>query len=59
MIEGVSGIGTASVSWPVSVNATSVDTLIPEYWRGNSVGEGKNPQDRYLMNAISRPEGAV
>ena len=24
------GIRTASVSWPVSVNATSVDTLIPE-----------------------------
>ncbi len=30
------GIGTASVSWPVSVNAVSVDTLIPEYWRGGS-----------------------
>jgi hypothetical protein len=53
------GIGTASVSWPVSVNATSVDTLIPEYWRSNSVGEGKNAQDRYLMNAISRPDGAL
>jgi predicted AlkP superfamily pyrophosphatase or phosphodiesterase len=53
------GIGTASVSWPVSVNATSVDTLIPEYWRAASVGEGENPQDRYLMNAISRPDGAL
>jgi predicted AlkP superfamily pyrophosphatase or phosphodiesterase len=53
------GIGTASVSWPVSVNATSVDTLIPEYWRSNSPGEGVNPQDRFLMNAVSRPDGAL
>ncbi len=53
------GIATASVSWPVSVNATSVDTLIPEYWRGTSVGEGANPQDRFLMNAVSRPVGAL
>ncbi|HTB97557.1 MAG TPA: ectonucleotide pyrophosphatase/phosphodiesterase [Terracidiphilus sp.] len=53
------GIGTASVSWPVSVNATSVDTLIPEYWHGTSVGDGENAQDRYLMVAISRPDGAL
>jgi predicted AlkP superfamily pyrophosphatase or phosphodiesterase len=53
------GIGTASVSWPVSVNATSVDTLIPEYWRATNVGGSTNPQDRYLMNAISRPVGAI
>jgi predicted AlkP superfamily pyrophosphatase or phosphodiesterase len=52
------GMGTAAVSWPVSVNATSVDTLIPEYWRA-SVGEGANPQDRYLMDAISRPAGYI
>ena len=50
------GIGTASVSWPVSVNATSVDTLIPEFWRTNSPAIGGNDQDRYLMNAVSRPE---
>jgi predicted AlkP superfamily pyrophosphatase or phosphodiesterase len=53
------GIGTASVSWPVSVNARSVDTLLPEYWRGTSVGAGQNPQDRYLMAAVSRPEGGL
>lgn len=53
------GIGTASVSWPVSVNAASVDTLIPEYWRNNSPGEGNNPQDRFMMAAISRPDGAL
>jgi predicted AlkP superfamily pyrophosphatase or phosphodiesterase len=56
------GIGTASVSWPVSVNATSVDTLIPEYWRtaNDSVDpEDSNPQDIELMAAISRPEGLL
>ena len=56
------GIRTASVSWPVSVNATSVDTLIPEYWRtaNDSVDpEDANPQDIELMAAISRPEGLL
>jgi predicted AlkP superfamily pyrophosphatase or phosphodiesterase len=53
------GIGTASVSWPVSVNAASVDTLIPEYWRATNVGGSTNLQDRYLMNAISRPVGFI
>jgi predicted AlkP superfamily pyrophosphatase or phosphodiesterase len=56
------GIGTASVSWPVSVNATSVDTLIPEYWRGGSDSvdpQDANPQDIELMAAISRPEGLL
>ncbi len=51
-------IGTASVSWPVSVNATSVDTLIPEYWR-ISPSDTANPQDRYLINALSRPDGML
>src|ERR1700722_12052619 len=27
------GLRTASVGWPVSVGATDVDVLIPEYWR--------------------------
>uniref|UniRef100_A0A372IUD2 Alkaline phosphatase family protein n=1 Tax=Paracidobacterium acidisoli TaxID=2303751 RepID=A0A372IUD2_9BACT len=53
------GIRTASVSWPVSVNATSVDWLIPEYWRSLSPAGGGNPQDRELMAAISRPDGAL
>jgi predicted AlkP superfamily pyrophosphatase or phosphodiesterase len=56
------GIATASVSWPVSVNATSVDTLIPEYWRTSSDSvdpEDSNPQDIELMAAISRPEGLL
>ena len=56
------GIGKASVSWPVSVNATSVDELIPEYWRtaNDSVDpEDANAQDAELMAAISRPEGML
>jgi predicted AlkP superfamily pyrophosphatase or phosphodiesterase len=52
------GMRTASVSWPVSVNATSVDALIPEYWRTNA-GGSKNSQDRYLMAAVSRPDGML
>jgi predicted AlkP superfamily pyrophosphatase or phosphodiesterase len=52
------GMRTASVSWPVSVNATSVDALIPEYWRTNP-GGSENLQDRYLMAAVSRPDGML
>jgi predicted AlkP superfamily pyrophosphatase or phosphodiesterase len=53
------GITTASVSWPVSVNA-QVDYLIPEYWRTASPSsEAKNSDDRYLMEAISRPVGLL
>ncbi len=55
------GISTASVSWPVSVNAP-VDTLIPEYWRGEEAAVGPdtaNPQDTELMAAISRPDGML
>jgi predicted AlkP superfamily pyrophosphatase or phosphodiesterase len=52
------GIGTAAVSWPVSVNAASVDSLIPEYWRSFTLEPG-NPQDAYLMEAISRPVGML
>ena len=46
-----------SVSWPVTVDATLIDTLIPEYWRTPSPGEAFNPDDRFLMNPISRPNG--
>ena len=53
------GIRTASVSWPVSVNASSVDSLIPEYWRTLAPPEGANPQDRDLLAAISRPDGML
>ena len=46
----------------MSVNATSVDALIPEYWRtaDDSVDpKDANPQDTELMAAISRPEGML
>jgi len=47
------GVVTASVSWPVTVGATSVKFLIPEYWRTHT------PSDRRLMEAISRPDGLL
>lgn len=53
------GIGTASVSWPVSVDAKGVDYLIPEYWRVSVGGDHPNLDDRYLMAAISRPPGLL
>ena len=52
------GLSTASVGWPVTADARDIDTLIPEYWR-SSVGDPTNPDDRYLMNALSRPDGEV
>jgi predicted AlkP superfamily pyrophosphatase or phosphodiesterase len=48
------GLRTASVGWPVTVNSKDIDFLIPEYWRA-SVAEPTNPDDRFLMNALSRP----
>ena len=42
---------TASVSWPVTVGAQSIDYLIPEYWRT------RTPEDHRLLEALSRPEG--
>jgi predicted AlkP superfamily pyrophosphatase or phosphodiesterase len=53
------GLSTASVSWPVSVNAKGVDYLIPEYWRVSVGGTVKNNDDRFLMGAISRPVGML
>jgi predicted AlkP superfamily pyrophosphatase or phosphodiesterase len=51
------GLHTASVSWPVTVDATSIDYDLPEYWRTAGPGEAVNPDDRFLMDAISRPDG--
>src|SRR5580658_79649 len=45
------GLVTASVSWPVTVDAQSIDYLIPEYWRT------RTPEDHRLMESISRPAG--
>src|SRR5271167_1895336 len=53
------GLSTASVGWPVSVGATQVDFLIPEYWRIFRPTADLNPSDADLMAALSRPEGML
>jgi predicted AlkP superfamily pyrophosphatase or phosphodiesterase len=53
------GLTTASVGWPVSVGATDVDFLIPEYWRNFRPTADLNPSDRELIADLSRPEGLL
>ncbi len=53
------GLHTASVGWPVSVGATDVDWLIPEYWRSADPSAAANPADRLLMAALARPDTLV
>ena len=53
------GLSTASVSWPVTADSADIDFLIPEYWRTASPADAFNPEDRRLMDAISRPSGEV
>lgn len=53
------GFSTASVGWPVSVGATEVDFLIPEYWRIFRPTADLNPSDSHLIAALSRPEGLL
>ena len=45
------GMVTASINWPVTVNATGIRYLIPEYWRAET------PDDLKLIEALSLPEG--
>jgi predicted AlkP superfamily pyrophosphatase or phosphodiesterase len=52
------GLSTASIGWPVSVGATAVDFLIPEYWRVARLTD-VDPSDALLMAAMSRPEGLL
>lgn len=52
------GLSTASIGWPVSVGATAVDFLIPEYWRVARLTD-VDPSDALLVAAISRPEGLL
>ena len=52
------GLSTASIGWPVSVGATAVDFLIPEYWRVARLTD-VDPSDALLLEAISRPEGLL
>ena len=53
------GLSTASVGWPVSVDAPGVDTLIPEYWRINRPTEDLHASDAKLIAALSRPVGLL
>jgi predicted AlkP superfamily pyrophosphatase or phosphodiesterase len=53
------GLRTASVGWPVSVGATDVDYLVPEYWRGASPSSSANPDDQLLMAALARPDTLI
>ncbi len=53
------GLHTASVGWPVSVGATDVDWLIPEYWRSADPSAAANPADRMLMAALARPDSLL
>ncbi|HWB31796.1 MAG TPA: ectonucleotide pyrophosphatase/phosphodiesterase [Acidobacteriaceae bacterium] len=53
------GLSTASVGWPVTVDADCIDYLIPEYWRGASAADPTNPDDRMLMDAVSRPDNEL
>ena len=53
------GLRTASVGWPVSVGATDVDWLIPEYWRGSDPSASPNAEDRFLMTALARPDTLI
>jgi hypothetical protein len=54
-----SGLHTASVSWPVTVDSNDIDFDIPEYWRSAGAGDANNPDDRFLMGAVSRPDGEL
>jgi predicted AlkP superfamily pyrophosphatase or phosphodiesterase len=49
------GLSTASIGWPVSVGATAVDTLIPEYWRSSRGAADVDPADASLLAALSIP----
>jgi predicted AlkP superfamily pyrophosphatase or phosphodiesterase len=51
-------LSTASIGWPVSVGATAVDFLIPEYWRVARLTD-VDPSDALLLAAMSRPEGLL
>lgn len=53
------GLHTASIGWPVSVGATDVDWLIPEFWRMADPSTAINPADRLLMSALSRPDTLI
>ncbi len=50
---------TASVGWPVSVGATDVDYLIPEFWLNGKTSGSANPDDQLVMAALARPDTLI
>jgi len=58
-VAHAAGLHTASVSWPVTVDSTDIDFDLPEYWRSAGPGDANNPDDRFLMDAVSRPDGEL
>jgi len=50
-VANEAGIVVASLNWPATVGAKGVRYLIPEYWRA------RTPDDRILIEALSRPDG--
>jgi predicted AlkP superfamily pyrophosphatase or phosphodiesterase len=53
------GLVTASIGWPVTVGATGIDYLIPEYWRSSGPTDDLDPSERSLIGAISLPNGLL
>ena len=53
------GLVTASIGWPVTVGADSIDYLLPEFWRVTGPTDVLNPSDRYLIGALARPAGLL
>ena len=51
------GLVTASIGWPVTVGATGIDYLIPEYWRSSGRTADLDPSERSLMAALTLPPG--
>ncbi len=45
------GLSTASVNWPVTVDAPGIDNNLPEYWRAST------PDDLRLLRALAHPLG--
>ena len=53
------GLVTASIGWPVTVGATGIDYLIPEYWRSSGATADLDPSERSLMAALSLPRSLL
>jgi predicted AlkP superfamily pyrophosphatase or phosphodiesterase len=53
------GLVTASIGWPVTVGATGIDFLIPEYWRSSGATDDLDPSERSLIAALTLPTGLL